>query len=674
MIAERIHGINRHVTGLQERLNTVRRMRQRTAHASRRVSSGLHRTSGARNSSLRPWMRRLSRATIVAALAVAATFAMGQPGAPASAEGEASVRLASAHYESPGSLTLVGDLPGVDAPELTFNVLVDGAPVGLVDVSRGGEPLSIVLVVDTSLSMRGAPISAAQDAAIQLIGQLKPSDRVALITFSDEPTLLSGFTANRAVTRAALSSLAVAGDTALYDAVESASILASSDGADASRIVLLSDGRDSGVSAASAEATRALAIRTGAPIYSFALGPQADRDYLEALSASTGGRVWELSESSSLAGLFAVLGRELTQQFTVQIDLGPLPVGSHEITLVAETETSSLAASAAFEVSNDDVLVLGSASAQGAGEPIELPFALDALPVRLRIEATAAGTDVPVVNNRILVDPWAFDAGEVVIAVRALSGSELFAEASTTVEIPVLTPELRSVVTADDVELTARVQGSQTPALTLLANGEAISQVEGTELTVPLAALPNDASFTAHVAAAGGEATRELTIPDRSGSGFSPALLVVAAALLVGGAAWLRRRLQGRVRGERAIATRLRGRNGSTPAARLRHVGTAARGTLVVRDGDAQESRVSLTDRPLTIGSAPSCDVVLGGRSVRPVHARVSVRRPGEFVLHAVGSARSGVASRNGDQLGSDWLVVGAGEEAAIGEWTVTFE
>jgi uncharacterized protein YegL len=617
---------------------------------------------------------RVGRRTALAIIAAATLVVPLVTISDASAE-EAALRIVSAAHDPTGSLIVIADAPGFAGRELAVDVIVDGAPAGRAQLERVSDPLSVVIAIDTSLSMQGPPLVAAREAALALIAELSAADRVAVLAFDAEPRLVSDFTTNRVASRAGLQSLQASGDTALHDAVTFAATLLSRELEGARRIVLLSDGQDSNASAASADASLATVRAVGLPVYSFALGSESDRAYLSGLSESSGGRAWEVADSGSLAALFQQLGSELVRHFTTTVDLAPLPLGQHELAIVVDHPDGSLVASARFDVSNSGLLQLELPAEGSSGDPIEVRAVLTGLSDGLRLDAVVNGRPTPVVSGRVLVDPWGQNPGPVTLEVRALSGGRVIATAQTQLEIPELAPQLQQVASDGRLEVIGRVQGDGGATIALLADGEEIALTVGRVLSVATSELPAAESLSARLQAGDREQTLALALPETTGGGSSWTLLGAAAALLIGGAAWwLYHRASGKVRGQRAVASMVRGRRGAAPAGPPQAAPERLHGTLVLRKANAEQSRVSVTERPVTIGSSPTCDVVLTGESVRPVHARVSARRHGEFLLHAVRSDSSTRHAKHATEQPSDWLIVSAGEEAAIGDWTVAFE
>ena len=124
-----------------------------------------------------------------------------------------------------------------------FKVLEDGTEQEITLFSNESQPFTVALVLDMSYS---AKFKAAeiQQAALQFIDQLRPSDRVAVIAFDDDVQVLSGVTLDRDAIRRAIRSTKIDTGTSLYEAVDTAvnQILRPVEGRKA--LVLFTDGVD----------------------------------------------------------------------------------------------------------------------------------------------------------------------------------------------------------------------------------------------------------------------------------------------------------------------------------------------------------------------------------------------------------------------------------------------
>lgn len=106
-------------------------------------------------------------------------------------------------------------------------------------------PVSLGIVLDTSGSMAGDKIRAAQAALNRfLYDLLDRADEMFLYRFSSDPSLLQDWTADRALMSRALGRITANGGTAMYDAVAEAVPLAEEGRHRKKALVVISDGND----------------------------------------------------------------------------------------------------------------------------------------------------------------------------------------------------------------------------------------------------------------------------------------------------------------------------------------------------------------------------------------------------------------------------------------------
>src|ERR1700684_3530174 len=77
-----------------------------------------------------------------------------------------------------------------------FQLFEDGVPQTISYFSRDQLPLSVVFLFDMTETVHAALAPLAQ-AALQVLGHLKPEDEVAVMTFSSRADLMQGFTTDR---------------------------------------------------------------------------------------------------------------------------------------------------------------------------------------------------------------------------------------------------------------------------------------------------------------------------------------------------------------------------------------------------------------------------------------------------------------------------------------------
>lgn len=86
-------------------------------------------------------------------------------------------------------------------------------------IARIKEPIGVVIVLDTSGSMKGEPIADAIDAALVFMNEMRSIDEFAVVGFADEVTIYSNFTSNRQKLKEFISEITAEGETSLYDGI-----------------------------------------------------------------------------------------------------------------------------------------------------------------------------------------------------------------------------------------------------------------------------------------------------------------------------------------------------------------------------------------------------------------------------------------------------------------------
>lgn len=100
-----------------------------------------------------------------------------------------------------------------------FKVYEDGVPQKVEYFASLEQPFTVVLLIDVSNST-AFKINEIQDAAIAFINQLRPEDRVAVISFDEKVKVLSPATNNRYALQNAIRRLDFGGGTSLFEAVD----------------------------------------------------------------------------------------------------------------------------------------------------------------------------------------------------------------------------------------------------------------------------------------------------------------------------------------------------------------------------------------------------------------------------------------------------------------------
>jgi VWFA-related protein len=100
-----------------------------------------------------------------------------------------------------------------------FRVFVDGKKVEIFSIETRKEPLNFILLVDTSLST-GFVRNAMWQIVISMVEQLEAGDKVSIIKFAGDPTVVADLTDDREKVHEAIKKIKFNEDgTSVYDAV-----------------------------------------------------------------------------------------------------------------------------------------------------------------------------------------------------------------------------------------------------------------------------------------------------------------------------------------------------------------------------------------------------------------------------------------------------------------------
>lgn len=224
-----------------------------------------------------------------------------------------------------------GGKPVAGLTAKNFTLTDNGVAQELTSATLDQLPLNAILVLDVSSSVAGEELAHLIDAGQQLVRSLRPDDRVALVTFSEQVLVQKPLTADVASIARALADLRGTGATSMNDAIHVALNLRPLD-ASRSIIIVFSDGEDNLSWTTPAglvdEAKRggtvihAIEMRTAAvaPLgtRSAALKAQGYLDgvpVLQALATAAGGRVWSAGSSRDLRTLFTQALEEMRARY-----------------------------------------------------------------------------------------------------------------------------------------------------------------------------------------------------------------------------------------------------------------------------------------------------------------------------------------------------------------------
>ena len=288
---------------------------------------------------------------VVAILTVALLFSFALP-LSAGAQGPVSVTIDDLDiggYPDMKVRVTVRDANGVpilDMPREGFELIEDAKvsfqPAQVTTQVNPDAPVSAMLVIDISGSMRGKPIDEAKRAANAFIDKLSATDRAAVIAFADEIDLDNpvdgkeiGFTTDKNALRNLVDQLdtRLGWNTPLYDAIYKGLDWTSREPVGRRVVIVLTDGRDERDNAQGTPVPNKgsrfspddpinEATRQGIPVFTIGVGGKIDSDYLFRLAERTGGQYQETPNAEELTALFQNVLDQLKQQYYLTYTTG----------------------------------------------------------------------------------------------------------------------------------------------------------------------------------------------------------------------------------------------------------------------------------------------------------------------------------------------------------------
>jgi Ca-activated chloride channel family protein len=214
---------------------------------------------------------------------------------------------------------LVPDLEAED-----FEILDDGKPQSLAFFNSEVQPITVIVMLDTSASMTLA-LDRLREAAEQFVIRLLPDDQARLCAFNDKIQFSAQFTHDRDSLARSVRDVDYGNGTRLYDAL--AASLDELRGMNGRRVVLaFTDGHDTEsktrlrtvINRARAEDVMVYAVGLESRYFDGDRMVRSEPDpLLQRVAIETGGGYFELQRSSDLASTFTRVGRELHSQYAL---------------------------------------------------------------------------------------------------------------------------------------------------------------------------------------------------------------------------------------------------------------------------------------------------------------------------------------------------------------------
>ncbi len=231
-----------------------------------------------------------------------------------------------------------------------FELLDNGVPQQISDLSYERLPIDVTVVLDVSASVTGAVLDQLRQAVRQLKADLGPRDRLKLVAFNMQIRRLADFEAPAAAADAAFASLSGLGSSAIFDSV---AVQLAAPALEGRRhlIVLFTDGEDSS-SISDPDTLFDVARRTTATVDIVLASTAPERSnatpfaraagrppitvgrMYDQLARETGGRVVATKAGDSLASTFRRTLADFRASYVLYFTPhGVAPSGSHAIDL-----------------------------------------------------------------------------------------------------------------------------------------------------------------------------------------------------------------------------------------------------------------------------------------------------------------------------------------------------
>jgi Ca-activated chloride channel family protein len=288
---------------------------------------------------------------LLSLLVASCAFAQQHNPAPAPTQGadddDDVVRVSTALVTVPVSVV---DRQGRFIPDLRkddFSIYEDGVEQEVAFFETADKPFTVALVLDVSDSAR-RKLAEIQGAAVAFLEHLRPADRVIVIAFNRDVSVMTEATADRARAAAAIRRTRTGGGTSLYEAVSEATGRRLRGVGGRKAVVLFTDGVDTSSKRASFEGTLRAAEELDALVYTIEYRTDDDvaggltgvRNptggqmvtakgepleaaykrgdlYLRLLAGGTGGRSFRAGSPALLAEAFGRIAEELRRQYSL---------------------------------------------------------------------------------------------------------------------------------------------------------------------------------------------------------------------------------------------------------------------------------------------------------------------------------------------------------------------
>jgi Ca-activated chloride channel family protein len=225
-----------------------------------------------------------------------------------------------------------GEHRALDLDQGDFRIADNGKTQQIVTFGKGELPLTAMLLLDTSESMKGERLEGVRRGATAFLQSMKPLDEAALVMFSDRLLRITPFSEDKKELAKALTETEAAGGTAVNDFLYMSLklleprlgrrvVILLSDGADVHSVMPMSD------VLWKARTSQAMIywiqLEGGEKHHSYASAwrnaQENDKEYdtLEKAVVESGGRIQRIDKVAEIEGAFRGILQELREQYVI---------------------------------------------------------------------------------------------------------------------------------------------------------------------------------------------------------------------------------------------------------------------------------------------------------------------------------------------------------------------
>ena len=216
----------------------------------------------------------------------------------------------------------------LEEPQLIY-ALLEFSPAAKFALTPN-PPLNMCLVFDRSTSMQGVRMDTVKTAAIELIRQLRPEDRLSIVLFSDRAEVLlpAGKRLDRTLIETQIQMIRASGGTEIYQGLEAGFEEVNQNAARSliNHIILITDGRTYGDEDQCLQLADAAALQ-GIRITGLGIGTEWNDVFLDELTGRTGGTSVYISRASDIRSFlqekFISLKQIFAERVTLNLTLSP---------------------------------------------------------------------------------------------------------------------------------------------------------------------------------------------------------------------------------------------------------------------------------------------------------------------------------------------------------------